>query len=225
MILSITLVCCLLLAFSVPAAFGFCPIPAIRSPTYRLPNIALQSKRAFEFRLAISSELESRDSEDHNHTIRSRIRQETGFSFTTLRRTMRAATGISLTAIYASSLAVTGAWIRQSMRAFLSLIPPWARYFVQPFLVLYYAPLFVVRNWTRRSTRGRALRSHEAFVRGLKLAVTAADAKVNYWPLHLDKDGNFEKDFVEVDLNESLAQSVEIQREMEDNDTARVIAV
>jgi hypothetical protein len=113
---------------------------------------------------------------------------------------MRAATGISLTAVYASTLAATGAWIRQTMKFILSIFPAWARYFVQPFLVLYYVPLFVLRNMSGPG-RDRGVAKHEAFVNSWKQAVETADKTSSYWPLHLTEDGNFEKDIEELDVN------------------------
>jgi hypothetical protein len=157
----------------------------------------------------------SGDSSDDDDTVslRSRLRRVTGFSFTALRATLRAATGISLSAVYASTLAATGAWIRQTMKLVLSVFPPWARYFVQPFLVLYYLPLFTLRNLTRPD-RKQQMQNHEAFVEGWKKAVETADETSSYWPLHLNKnDGTFEKDLVELDVNEAVAESMEVAME------------
>jgi hypothetical protein len=106
--------------------------------------------------------------------IRSRLRQMTGFSLTAFRATMRAATGISMTALYASSLAFSGEWIRQTMKVVLSIFPAWARYFVQPILILYYLPLFTLRNLTGPNRR-RGFEKPHALVDGWNQAIVTAD--------------------------------------------------
>jgi len=125
---------------------------------------------------------------------------------------MRAATGISLTAVYASTVAATGAWIRQTMKWILSIFPAWFRYFLQPFLILYYAPLFILRNLTG-PTRKQALQTHEHFVEGWKSAVERAEETSSYWPLHVTDDGYIEKDTSDVDFNDAVAESVEVAME------------
>jgi hypothetical protein len=125
---------------------------------------------------------------------------------------MRTATGISLTALYASTLAVSGAWIRQTMKIVLSFFPAWARYFVQPFLVLYYVPLFILRNMSAPQ-RNQGAKKHDAFVESWKHAVETADQSTSYWPLHLNTKGDFEADMAELDVNEAVAESVEVAME------------
>jgi hypothetical protein len=147
-------------------------------------------------------------SPDNDDTTRDRLRKLTGVSLTALRATMRAATGISSTAIYASTKAATGAWIRTIMKAILAPFPASFRYFLQPFLVLYYAPLFILRIWTG-PTRKLRRKKHEEFLEGWKHAVKSADEKSTNWPLRLDKDGYIEAASEEVDVNEAIAASVE----------------
>lgn len=148
-------------------------------------------------------------------SLRTRLRRLTGFSLTAVRATLRAATGISLSAVYASTLAATGAWIRQTMRVLLSPLPTWLRYFVQPFLVLYYAPLFILRNWASPS-RSLAKRKHDLFVEGWKHAVEVADESTSYWPLHVVQ-GHLESDINELDVNQAVADSVELALEEEES--------
>jgi hypothetical protein len=124
--------------------------------------------------------------EPRTRSLRSRLRKATGFSLTALRKTMRAATGISLTAIYASALAATSAFVRKTMALILSPLPPWFRYFLQPFLILYYVPIFIIRNLAG-PTGKRARETHEIFVDGFKAAVDAAEQKAGgYWPVHVN---------------------------------------
>ena len=114
------------------------------------------------------------------------MRKATGFSLTAFRAAWRAATGISLTALYASALAATSAFVREAMALILSPFPPWFRYFLQPFLILYYAPLIILRNLTG-PTRKRARETHKVFVEGFKSAVDAAEKKADgYWPVHVN---------------------------------------
>lgn len=156
------------------------------------------------------------DNETSSHPWRTRLRRLTGVSLTASRATMRALTGLSLTTIYASVLAISGAWVRQTMKLILSIFPTWLRYFLQPFLVLYYAPLFILRNWTG-PTRREARTAHEHFVEGWKHAVELADDKTSYWPIHVNAQGDFEKDFAEIDLNEGIEESVEVALEEGDD--------
>jgi hypothetical protein len=125
--------------------------------------------------------------------LRDRLRRATGFSFTVFRATLRGITGISLTAIYASTVAATGLWIRKICSVVLSLFPSWFRYFLQPFLVLYYAPLFLLRNLTG-PTRKRAKAQHDSVLGAWKEAVQYAEKteKDGYWPVVVSEDGYFE---------------------------------
>jgi hypothetical protein len=155
--------------------------------------------------------------------IRDRIRDATGFSFTVFRATLRGITGISLTAIYASTVAATGLWIRKISSVILSVFPAWFRYFLQPLLVLYYAPLFVLRNLTG-PTRRRAVKQHESIIRAWKEAVEYArkTERNGYWPVVVNSDGFFEM-VAPPDLDDrnqmadAFAETVE--HAMEINDT------
>lgn len=130
--------------------------------------------------------MSSTEDADNQRPLRSRLRRATGFSLTAFRRTMRAATGISLTAIYASALAATSKWVRKAMALLLSPLPPGFRYFVQPFLIMYYAPLLILRNLAG-PTGKRARASHEVVVDSFKAAVDAAEEKADgYWPVHVN---------------------------------------
>jgi len=105
--------------------------------------------------------------------------------------------------------------MRQTMKVILSIFPAWMRYFVQPFLVLYYVPLFVLRNLSSPSNASnkQGVSKHEAFVQSWKQAVETADEKSSYWPLHVSTDGDFEKDLSELDVNEAVAASLEVAME------------
>ena len=146
--------------------------------------------------------------------LRTRVRRFTGVSLTAVRATARTATGISLTALYASTVAVSGAWMRQTMKVILGIFPAWLRYFVQPFLVIYYVPLFLLRIVSSPNREVQKTK-HEAFVECWKQAVEVADEKSTYWPLHVGREGGFEVDLSELDVNEALAESVEVA--LEDN--------
>jgi hypothetical protein len=152
--------------------------------------------------------------EESKATLRDLLRKGTCFSLTAFRSTWRAATGVSLTVLYSGTLAVTGLWIRKIMSAILSFFPAWVgnfdhrlsllssptdsslmlcsyveqfRCFLQPFLVLYYAPLFIIRGLTG-PTRKRAKAKHDLVVDGWKDAVEFAEKtkKDGYWPIHLN---------------------------------------
>lgn len=134
-----------------------------------------------------------------NTGLRGRLRQMTGFSLTAFRASLRAVTGISLTALYVATLTATGAWIRQTTKLVLSILPPPLRYFVQPLLILYYAPLFILRNLSapqnRASLAGVSSNNNSTtastdsvVAEGWKAAVTKAEHTVSYWPSMEDDD-------------------------------------
>ena len=126
---------------------------------------------------------------------RSKLRQLTGFSLTALRSTLRAATGFSLTACRATLRAATGISLSETisgtMRRILGILTPGMRYFLQPFLIMYYAPLLMVRYWVVGPSQQYVVDSrkgHEKMVDGWRKAVEAAE-KANaggYWPVHLN---------------------------------------
>jgi hypothetical protein len=151
--------------------------------------------------------------------LRQRLRALTGFSLTAIRTTIRTATGLSATAIYATTLAATGAWIRQAMKVLLDVFPTWFRYFVQPFLVLYYVPLFMLRN-IAGPTRSNAKHKHELIMESWKDAVETADKVRADWPLHVH-NGVFETDDDGVDVNEVVAEAVQIAFAAQENDVKK----
>ena len=185
------LLCLFLLGFSLRDARGF-SIPA----------------RIVSFSPALSTAkpvfLEATKAKHDTPTLRSRMRKLTGFSLTALRLTLRTATGISLSAVYASMLAVTGQWIRQTMKFLLSLIPAPIRYFLQPFLILYYAPLFIIKNLAHPQNE-----KHEAFIDGWKQAVQIADETSANWPIHINENGDFEAE-TGVNMEQAIDASVEL---------------
>jgi len=107
------------------------------------------------------------------------------------------------------------------MKVILGVFPAWMRYFVQPFLVIYYVPLFLLRNLSSPSSRGNssAAAKHKAFVASWKQAVETADEKSSYWPLHVGTDGEFEKDMSELDVNETILESMEVAAASSEVDT------
>ena len=132
-----------------------------------------------------------------NTGLRGRLRQMTGFSLTAFRASLRAVTGISLTALYVATLTSTGAWIRQTTKLVLSILPPPLRYFVQPLLILYYAPLFILRNLSAPQNRvarntTTTTTTDSVVAEGWKAAVTKAEQTVSYWPSMEDDDNEEE---------------------------------
>jgi hypothetical protein len=181
-------------------------------------NDKLHVPSTFPNMMYFSSSLDAKESQDVlESSLRARLRKLTGFSLTAVRATLRAATGISLTAVYASTVAVSGMWIRQTMKVILGLFPSWARYFAQPFLVMYYVPLFVLRNLSAPRRR-ESMQNHVVLVDSWKHAVEVADQSTSYWPIHLNQNGELEKDLAELDLVDAVAESVEfaLQKKCED---------
>lgn len=105
--------------------------------------------------------------------LRDRLRQATGFSFTAFRSAWRAATGVSLSALYASTVVAAGLWIRTISASVLGIFPAWFRYFMQPLLVLYYAPIFILRGLSG-PTRKNAIAKHVLLIDGWKEAIDFA---------------------------------------------------
>jgi len=185
------------------------------SPIFQAPACGTSIWRTTELRETTSEVQGDKDNDDKD--VRSKLRRITGFSLTAFRSTWRAATGVSLTAVYASAIAVSGLWIRQVMSTVLSITPAWFRYFLQPFLVLYYAPLFIVRGLTG-PTRKEAKAKHELIVDGWKEAIEHAENKTknSSWPAHVNGEGEFELDGVSksetIDsqkLADAVAESIE----------------
>lgn len=131
--------------------------------------------------------------EEPRNALRNNLRQATGFSLTAFRATWRAATGISLSAMYASALIASSLWVRKLSAAVLGIFPAWFRYFIQPLLVLYYAPLFIIRGISG-PTRARAKAKHEFVVDGWKKAIDFAEktGKDGYKPVYWNENGYFE---------------------------------
>jgi hypothetical protein len=149
---------------------------------------------------SIDTSSSSSPDNDNDGSLRDNVRKLTGVSLTALRATMRAATGISSTAVYATALAASGVWIRTVMKTILAPFPASVRFFLQFFLVLYYAPLYILRNLTG-PTRKNARKKREEFLDGWNDAVKAADQKSTSWPLDLggNKDGFIDADFEKVE--------------------------
>jgi hypothetical protein len=97
------------------------------------------------------------------------------------------------------------------MKWILSIVPPPLRYFAQPFLVLYYAPLFWIRQVSHDGARRKHQKgTHEALLEGWKQAVAQADETVSYWPIHVSKDGALESDLSEMDVSDAISESIEV---------------
>mmetsp|Transcript_31589 Transcript_31589/g.62930 ORF Transcript_31589/g.62930 Transcript_31589/m.62930 type:complete len:266 (+) Transcript_31589:96-893(+) len=153
---------------------------------------------AFLSSSAASNDLNSQQNENSTEkTPRSKLRQLTGFSLTALRSTLRAATGFSLTAFRTTIRAATGISLSQSissiLKTILSILPGGVRYFLQPLLILYYAPLLMLRYWVgpNRKYAEESRKGHEKLVDGWRKAVEAAENAQSggYWPVHLNDDG------------------------------------
>ena len=80
---------------------------------------------------------------------------------------------------------------------------------MQPFLILYYAPLFIIRNLVG-STRKRALAKRARLIEGWKEAVDEANTKVDSWPVETSDVGYFHTKTESVDVSEALADSMEL---------------
>jgi hypothetical protein len=71
---------------------------------------------------------DSVDDSKHQMSLRDRLRQITGFSFTAFRTTLRGITGISLTAMYEVAFVTTSAFVRYTMKVIVGVFPTWVSY-------------------------------------------------------------------------------------------------
>ncbi len=181
--------------------------PFQATKTFHCPESRLQSSsssfhppQTVRLDISLSSNASSSDpnSQRNEHSTtespRSKLRQLTGFSFTALRSTLRAATGFSLTAFRTTIRAATGISLSQSissvLKTILSILPAGVRYFLQPLLIMYYAPLLMLRYWVgpNRKYADESRKGHEKLVDGWRKAVEAAENAQSggYWPVHLN---------------------------------------
>jgi hypothetical protein len=144
---------------------------------------------------SIASSYSVSSTDDVQQSPRSKLRQLTGFSLTALRSTLRTATGFSLTTFRATLRAATGISLSElisvSLRRILGILSPSLRYFLQPLLVMYYAPLLMVRYWMVGPSKQyveESRKGHEKLIDGWRKAVQAAERANSdeYWPVHLN---------------------------------------
>jgi len=220
LLLSLTL-CQTARTFQVPPSIASSLTMKSRSLTIIEPNLSMK-----HLQISSTSNSAGNATNEHDHfSLRDRLRQVTGFSFTAFRATLRGITGISLTAIYASAVASTSFFVRNAMKVVLSVFPSWFRYFLQPFLVMYYVPLFIIRGSLGPSVKDRRV-GHEHLVESWRSAVQAAEEAQHggYWPVHVNEDGKIiavrppdpDSNDSDVDIADAVADSVELSMEKED---------
>jgi hypothetical protein len=113
-------------------------------------------------------------------SIRSKMRQITGFSLTALRATIRGITGISMSGV-----------VSNTIRRVLDVLRPGIRWVIQPLLILYYAPILILRYYVVGPTQQYVEDSrsgHQKLVDGWRKAVKIAEKAHadGYWPVHLN---------------------------------------
>ena len=190
-----------------------------RGPVVR-KNVATQTSA---LHLAVSDSSSTSDGSSENGVSESSTDNKSRRGiFYPLRATLRGITGFSLTALRTSLRAATGISITSTTKAIVGLFPLWFRYFMQPFLVLYYAPLMLMRSWVGETKTSKAEKraAHEKLVEGWKHAIEVAEAAQanEYWPIHVDEDGNIvasmppepEDVWTQNPLNEAVLESVEV---------------
>jgi hypothetical protein len=193
--------------------FGTCG--SLEIPTTQMPQ-------ASALHLAMSDASSSSGGDSSDAVSESSLGRPKRGIFSPLRATLRGITGFSLTALRASLRAATGISITSTTKALVGLFPLWFRYFMQPFLVLYYAPLMMMRSWVgeTKTSKAEQMAAHEKLVEGWKHAVEVAEAAQanEYWPVHVDADGNIvasmppqpEDVWTQSPLNEAVLESVEV---------------
>jgi len=102
---------------------------------------------------AINSSAESTDQEENeNAFVRKKKKNAIRMFFGSI-------TGISLTALRGTLHMSTSSFISTFFAKIMSIFPLWARYFMQPFLILYYAPLLILRGLIGVSESSKAEQS------------------------------------------------------------------
>ncbi|KAL3800191.1 hypothetical protein HJC23_001112 [Cyclotella cryptica] len=182
----------------------------------------------FNTALSDSQSIVSSNDNNNDETPRSKLRKITGFSLTALRATLRTATGFSFTALRATLRAATGISLSQTLTTFIAtltgILPAGVRYFLQPLLILYYAPMMMIRYYMVGPSRAyvdESRRGHERVVEGWRRAVEAAEKAQSggYWPVHLNEDGSItaslppDPDHV-LDVTDGIEKSVELQQDL-----------
>jgi len=158
-------------------------------------SLPLSQTHRFSTRSHPSFEVYSTDSDDvgNEKSYRSKMRKLTGFSLTASRKAIRASTGLSLSALRTTLRAATGISVSGRMKWILGLFPLWLRYFIQPFLILYYAPLLLLRGMVgqTKNSRLRARKAHEQLIEEWKNAVDVAESVADdgYWPVRINDQG------------------------------------
>lgn len=199
----------LLICICIRRGVAFCPTAQLQLPsvsaaalTRRHSALTLLKRAQYPSSIhsihqatSIASSSSVSSSDDVQQSPRSKLRQLTGFSLTALRSTLRTATGFSLTTFRATLRAATGISLSElisvSLRRILGILSPSLRYFLQPLLVMYYAPLLMVRYWMVGPSKQyveESRKGHEKLIDGWRKAVQAAERANSdeYWPVHLN---------------------------------------
>eukprot|EP00980_Cylindrotheca_fusiformis_P001548 scaffold350_cov133-Cylindrotheca_fusiformis.AAC.19 len=144
------------------------------------------------YQLFESTDDHERRNGKENIRLRDKLRQATGFSLTTFRSGWRAFSGVSLRALYGGTAISAGLWIRTISALVLGMFPAWFRYFIQPILVLYYAPIFILRGLSGPA-RKNAIAKHKLIVDGWKKAIDFVQQAENdgYQPVKWNDEGSY----------------------------------
>lgn len=153
------------------------------------------------------------DGENSGTSIRKELGQLTGLSITVIRASVRATTGLSITAMRTFLRTLTGVSVTGTMKALFGLLPPWARYFLQPFLIMYYAPLVILKGLvgSTSSSKKDDRASHEQLVDYWKEAIQMAENRSASWPLHVMADGSLQYDLDDDRMNDAIVEAIEMK--------------
>lgn len=153
------------------------------------------------------------DGENSGTSIRKELGKLTGLSITVIRASVRATTGLSITAIRTFLRTLTGVSVTGTMKALFGLLPPWGRYFLQPFLILYYAPLVILKGLvgSTSSSKKDDRASHEQLVDYWKEAIQMAESRSASWPLHVMADGSLQYDLEDENMNDAIVKAIEMK--------------
>jgi len=178
-------------------AFLLNPVTKVaRHPTWLFrgqssPTCVLPSYHNYNTPTHVSTIInKSSRSDTNNEGIRNKLRQLTGFSISAIRLSLHA----SITAARIGLRGFTGKVVTKTMKRFTAIFPTWIRYFMQPFLVMYFTPVMILKSLCDRPNYNEALASHNKLVQGWKNAVERAELVQNgeYWPVHVNADGDIE---------------------------------
>ena len=196
-----------------PKCTSYPKLGHVRSHKSPLFSATLSSSDASNLSMVHNDGSNDAEGENSGTSIRKKLGKLTGLSITVIRASVRTTTGLSITAIRTSLRTLTGVSVTGTMKALFGLLPPWGRYFLQPFLIMYYAPLLILKGLvgSTSSSKKEDRASHEQLVDYWKEAIKMAESRSATWPLHVMADGSLQYDLEDENMNDAIVKAIEMK--------------